>query len=166
MKKIIFLRLKSSKFGGAENYLVRLTDELKKQNISVPVLLGGAALTDNFVEEHCRTNYDGAVFYCKDAFDGITAMCRIEEKNFDTNLRGKESDEQEKTITVKKEKKSIPYSKIKMPNSIFADVTIKMDKTLFESVTNEINPDVVKQYFKNYKTHFIFNNGKIKPYEN
>jgi hypothetical protein len=57
-------------------------------------------------------------------------------------------------------------SKIKMPNSIFADVTIKMDKTLFESVTNEINPDVVKQYFKNYKTHFIFNNGKIKPYEN
>jgi hypothetical protein len=57
-------------------------------------------------------------------------------------------------------------SKIKRPADIFADVKIKVDKDLFKSVTSEMNPDVVNKYFKNYKTHFIFNNGEIKPYEN
>ena len=37
MKKITFLRLKSSKFGGAENYLSRLSDELKKRNIEYEI---------------------------------------------------------------------------------------------------------------------------------
>ena len=37
MKKITFLRLKPSKFGGAENYLVRLTNELKNKNIDFEI---------------------------------------------------------------------------------------------------------------------------------
>ncbi len=37
MKKITFLRLKPSKFGGAENYLVRLTDELKNRDIDYEI---------------------------------------------------------------------------------------------------------------------------------
>jgi UDP-glucose:(heptosyl)LPS alpha-1,3-glucosyltransferase len=37
MKKITFLRLKSSKFGGAEVYLQRLTNELKKRNLNFEV---------------------------------------------------------------------------------------------------------------------------------
>ena len=37
MKKLTFLRLKPSKFGGAERYLQRLTDELKKQNIDFEI---------------------------------------------------------------------------------------------------------------------------------
>ena len=42
MKKITFLRLKPSKFGGAENYLVRLTNELKKQNIDFSIKYSSA----------------------------------------------------------------------------------------------------------------------------
>ncbi|DAB31404.1 MAG TPA: methionine synthase, partial [Sulfurospirillum sp. UBA11407] len=49
-------------------------ETMKNLGLNVPVILGGAALTDRFVEEFCRPNYDGPVFYCKDAFEGIEAM--------------------------------------------------------------------------------------------
>ena len=40
----------------------------------VPVLLGGAALTRNYVERDLREVYDGRVFYGKDAFEGLRTM--------------------------------------------------------------------------------------------
>jgi 5-methyltetrahydrofolate--homocysteine methyltransferase len=87
---------------------------LKSQGISVPILLGGAALTRSFIDDFCRPFYDGPIFYCKDAFDGVTAMSRIEAGNFDTDLHGKEGEEK-----VEKEKKEIiipPFSELKMPD--------------------------------------------------
>lgn len=61
-------------------------ETLRAEGIHVPVILGGAALNDAFVEEYCRPAYEGPVFYCKDAFEGIVAMSRIEKGNFDTKL--------------------------------------------------------------------------------
>jgi 5-methyltetrahydrofolate--homocysteine methyltransferase len=54
-------------------------DELQKMGIKIPVLLGGAALTKSFVDEYCRPFYDGPIFYCRDAFDGVISMQRIEK---------------------------------------------------------------------------------------
>ncbi len=91
--------------------------EMQKQGMTIPVLLGGAALTKKFVDEFCRPAYEGPIFYCRDAFDGIVAMSRIEEGNMDTNL-GSDNEEQEE-IATPKEKKSIvipPLSEIKMPS--------------------------------------------------
>ena len=50
---------------------------LNQMNINVPILLGGAALTENFVTEYCRSVYDGEVHYCRDAFDGLRIMNEI-----------------------------------------------------------------------------------------
>lgn len=61
-------------------------EALKSAGIKVPILLGGAALTRAFIDDFCRPFYDGPIFYCKDAFDGVTAMSRIEAGNPDTNL--------------------------------------------------------------------------------
>ncbi len=90
--------------------------ELQKEGIDVPVLLGGAALTKKFVDEFCRPKYDGSIFYCKDAFDGIVSMGRIEEGGMlNTNL-GKEDFTED--VVLKEEKKSIipDFSDIKMPS--------------------------------------------------
>jgi 5-methyltetrahydrofolate--homocysteine methyltransferase len=58
-------------------------EELNTRGLSdtVPVLLGGAALTRNYVERDLRDVYDGRVFYGKDAFEGLHTM--------DTLMRGK-----------------------------------------------------------------------------
>jgi 5-methyltetrahydrofolate--homocysteine methyltransferase len=39
-----------------------------------PVLLGGAALTRRYVEEELREIYKGRVYYCQDAFEGLSTM--------------------------------------------------------------------------------------------
>jgi 5-methyltetrahydrofolate--homocysteine methyltransferase len=50
--------------------------ELNSRGLSdtVPVILGGAALTRTYVERDLREVYDGRVFYGKDAFEGLRTM--------------------------------------------------------------------------------------------
>jgi 5-methyltetrahydrofolate--homocysteine methyltransferase len=55
-------------------------NELNDRGLSsVPVLLGGAALTRTYVEKDLREVYDGRLFYGKDAFEGLRTMDRIME---------------------------------------------------------------------------------------
>ena len=51
-------------------------EELNTRGLAdrVPVLLGGAALTRNYVERDLRGVYEGRVFYGKDAFEGLRTM--------------------------------------------------------------------------------------------
>ena len=88
---------------------------LKEADIKIPILLGGAALTKSFINDFCRPFYDGPIFYCKDAFDGVTAMARIEAGNFDTALHG-EKDENNKKESIKKEIVIPNFKDIKMPS--------------------------------------------------
>jgi 5-methyltetrahydrofolate--homocysteine methyltransferase len=62
-------------------------EELNTRGLAdrVPVLLGGAALTRNYVERDLRDVYEGRVFYGKDAFEGLRTM--------DTLMAGKRSGE-------------------------------------------------------------------------
>ena len=62
-------------------------EELNTRGLAdrVPVLLGGAALTRNYVERDLRGVYEGRVFYGKDAFEGLRTM--------DTLMAGKRSGE-------------------------------------------------------------------------
>jgi 5-methyltetrahydrofolate--homocysteine methyltransferase len=55
--------------------------ELNERGLAerVPVLLGGAALTRNYVEVDLRETYDGRVFYGKDAFEGLRTMDTLME---------------------------------------------------------------------------------------
>ncbi len=49
-------------------------EEMNKRGVKTPVLLGGAALTRNFVEDDLRKLYQGYVFYGVDAFTGLRIM--------------------------------------------------------------------------------------------
>ncbi|HEX9763451.1 MAG TPA: methionine synthase, partial [Acidimicrobiia bacterium] len=53
-------------------------DELDRRGLgTVPVLLGGAALTRSYVESDLRSRYQGPLYYGKDAFAGLDAMARV-----------------------------------------------------------------------------------------
>ena len=45
-----------------------------EKGITVPVILGGAALTPKFVSEDCQKTYNGRVIYGKDAFSDLHFM--------------------------------------------------------------------------------------------
>tara|TARA_Y100001968_G_scaffold3388_1_gene2945 strand:+ start:67474 stop:71028 length:3555 start_codon:yes stop_codon:yes gene_type:complete len=49
-------------------------DSFNNAGINVPVILGGAALTPKFVNEDCRTLYNGKIIYGKDAFTDLRFM--------------------------------------------------------------------------------------------
>ncbi|HLO84360.1 MAG TPA: methionine synthase [Nostocaceae cyanobacterium] len=48
-----------------------------EKGITVPVILGGAALTPKFVHEDCQNTYKGKVIYGKDAFSDLNFMDKL-----------------------------------------------------------------------------------------
>jgi 5-methyltetrahydrofolate--homocysteine methyltransferase len=115
---------------GMSGLLVKSTAVMKdnleamaEMGIEIPVLLGGAALTRSFVDDFCRPIYKGPIFYCRDAFDGVIAMSRVEKYNedngvgLDTRMAG---DMKKVEKEVKKEVIIPPFEQIKMPE--IADV--------------------------------------------
>ena len=52
-------------------------EEMNRRNVRTPVILGGAALTRAYVEDDCRKIYEGALYYAKDAFEGLETMERV-----------------------------------------------------------------------------------------
>jgi len=92
-------------------------EELQKMGIDIPVLIGGAALTKGFVNDFCRPIYDGPIFYCRDAFDGVISMQRIEEGDLEnTALAADLIEVADTSEKVEKEAVEIPaYEDIKLP---------------------------------------------------
>jgi 5-methyltetrahydrofolate--homocysteine methyltransferase len=72
-------------------------EEMSRQGIALPVLLGGAALTRNFVEDDCVRAYApegqdrGRVAYARDAFDGLHLMDKVMGNGFDDYLAALQS---------------------------------------------------------------------------
>ncbi len=53
-------------------------EELNQRELfNFPVLLGGAALTRKYVEDDLRAIYQGRVFYCRDAFEGLATLDQV-----------------------------------------------------------------------------------------
>src|SRR5260370_23931654 len=62
-------------------------EEMTRQGLTVPVMLGGAALTRRYVEEDCVKSYGcGRVAYARDAFDGLDLMDKVVNQRFDDHL--------------------------------------------------------------------------------
>ncbi len=62
-------------------------EEMSRQGLDIPVMLGGAALTRNYVEDDCVQSYAcGRVAYARDAFDGLHLMDRVTGNGFDDYL--------------------------------------------------------------------------------
>jgi 5-methyltetrahydrofolate--homocysteine methyltransferase len=62
-------------------------EEMSRQGLDLPVMLGGAALTRRYVEEDCAKAYQaGRVAYARDAFAGLDLMDKIVNGRFDAHL--------------------------------------------------------------------------------
>lgn len=117
-------------------------EELRRRGITIPIMLGGAALNRNFVEEYCKPNYDGIIFYCKDAFDSVAAMQIIQSGDFsDLTLpsdRAKVAENAESAES-KLAKKEARLAK-KLTKSLEKDSTPKPTKCELEFTYDSYNP--------------------------
>ena len=70
-------------------------EEMTRQGVNTPVMLGGAALTRQYVEDDCAKAYGtGGVAYARDAFDGLHLMDKIVTGRFKDHL----AERQEKSV--------------------------------------------------------------------
>ncbi|WP_216829273.1 methionine synthase [Alkalihalobacterium elongatum] len=109
--------------------MVLTAQDLKEQNISIPILVGGAALTRKFTDNRISPEYDGVVLYAKDAMNGLDLANKLvkedERAKFEEEKRKKmlqKDNEEVKTET--KVKTTIPRSQVsqlvplKKPNDL------------------------------------------------
>jgi len=57
--------------------MVITADDLKQAGIHLPLLVGGAALSDRFTRTKIAAAYDGTVVYCNDAMNGLDTLNRL-----------------------------------------------------------------------------------------
>jgi len=70
---------------------------MNERSVTIPVVLGGAALTRRYVEQDMRNIYKGKVFYANDAFDGLHFMEKVAAGSLDYPVTVEvEEDEDEK----------------------------------------------------------------------
>ena len=73
-------------------------EEMSRQGVKTPVLLGGAALTRRYVEDDCVKSYAcGRVAYAGDAFDGLDLATKVVEGGFDKHLEARQAANQNKS---------------------------------------------------------------------
>ncbi|WP_407637453.1 methionine synthase [Calidifontibacillus oryziterrae] len=64
----------------AQQMMVTAQD-MNQENITVPILVGGAALSRKFTETKIAPEYDGLVLYAKDAMNGLELANRLQNKD-------------------------------------------------------------------------------------
>ncbi len=66
-------------------------ERMSKDGVDIPVMLGGAALTRQYVEGDCTKSYaSGRVAYARDAFDGLSLMDKVVNGGFDEHLAARQ----------------------------------------------------------------------------
>ena len=79
--------------------------ELAQRGLNFPVLIGGAAINRpygyraNFLDGKVEQPYDGGVFYCKDAFEGLDVMDKLTDSAGHDAFRQKTLDEAQAALT-------------------------------------------------------------------
>ncbi len=72
---------------------------MNEQAVTIPVVLGGAALTRRYVEGDLRRVYHGKVFYANDAFDGLHFMEKLAAGDLSYGVESSSDADEADTLT-------------------------------------------------------------------
>ncbi|MGG1876040.1 methionine synthase [Paenibacillus cisolokensis] len=123
--------------------MVLTAQDLKNAGISVPILVGGAALTRKFTKTRIRPEYDGMVLYAKDAMDGLDLANRISDP-VQRDLIVKEIQaEQEAEAAAPKVEKTMPKLTRAVRSNISPDAPVYLP------------PDLDRHVLRNYPISHI-----------
>lgn len=120
-------------------------EQLNERDLTVPVILGGAALNKRFVEGELRSLYEGDVYYANDAFDGLKYMQFIleykrngERPKLEIYIDPRKIPESSKEVKKTIEKKSNVKTDVLVPEPSFLGSKVVEDIPL-EKVYDYIN---------------------------
>jgi 5-methyltetrahydrofolate--homocysteine methyltransferase len=127
--------------------MVLTAQDLREAGISIPILVGGAALSRKFTLNKITPEYEGLVLYAKDAMDGLSLANRLQNELEREALLREQLESQEKQRKIAQEVKR-PESKEVVRSAVSRDSQI-------------FQPQDVKQHvLRNYEV------SHIEPYIN
>lgn len=98
--------------------MVGTVKDFKAAGLSMPVLVGGAALTQNFTTHKIQPEYDGVVVYAKDAMHGLDLINQLTDKSksetFIKHYRQEFNGEDAHVADIKKESKKFVIKEKKL----------------------------------------------------
>jgi 5-methyltetrahydrofolate--homocysteine methyltransferase len=106
---------------------------MNERGITLPVILGGAALTRRYVEQDLRGVYRGPVFYANDAFDGLRTMEKIAAGDIRHESSGQATEDDADTLTGTEAKIALAqredprYGQSQVPSAVERRSAVKTD---------------------------------------
>jgi 5-methyltetrahydrofolate--homocysteine methyltransferase len=67
-------------------------EEMNLRGVKAPVLLGGAALNRDYATSELATLYQGKLFYCNDAFEGLATMDKVVGGQLDVHFERQQAE--------------------------------------------------------------------------
>ncbi|WP_442595777.1 methionine synthase [Neobacillus sp. D3-1R] len=129
--------------------MVLTAQDMKEAGISVPILVGGAALSRKFTETKIAKEYDGLVLYAKDAMTGLSLANQVQTP-----------EEYEKLLESKKEKASQELIEVSSNSASAIATLVKPKTTVISEAPVFVPKDTKRHLLKSYHvTH-------IEPYIN
>lgn len=115
--------------------MVLTAQDLKGQNISIPILVGGAALTRKFTDNKISPEYDGVVLYAKDAMNGLDLANKLVKQ-----------EELDKMIAAKTA--IVPEEEVQTPEGQDVVVPVRSDVSTTVPVykPKDLQPHILRQY--------------------
>ena len=137
--------------------------ELAKRRMSIPVLIGGAAINGEFADEISildnGSRYSADVLYCRDAFDGLTHLETLMRKEPSSESSGK------KTAVSRGKKTETARRNISIPPAVTASSARPVPEAPFLGYRRLDIPaqEIVKRINRNQLFMLNWGAGKLPP---
>ena len=129
--------------------MVLTAQDMKAAGISLPILVGGAALTRKFTDTKISKEYDGLVLYAKDAMTGLALANQLQSQ-----------EERDKLFAEKQEKLAAADIPRDLPNRSNVAVAVRPRAAVSTEVPVFVPKDTKRHVLKSYSL------SHIKPYIN
>ncbi|BCB03561.1 methionine synthase [Bacillus sp. KH172YL63] len=144
--------------------MVITAQDLKQSDISVPLVVGGAALTRKFTTGKIGREYDGLVLYAKDAMDGLSIMNGIQHEETRQQYE-EESREKLSKLSISEETVDQTDSSValKVKSDVSKDVRVHVPSDLDPHTINGFSLDQIQPYINQQMLlgHHLGIKGKI-----
>jgi 5-methyltetrahydrofolate--homocysteine methyltransferase len=130
--------------------MVITAQDMREANISTPILVGGAALSRKFTDTKISKEYDGMVFYAKDAMDGLSLANQIQTPE----------DFERLTIQHSEKKMAIAMDTSKADSPAAAVTAVKVRSNVSKKAPVFVPQDTKRHILRNYSL------SHIQPYIN
>ena len=112
-------------------------ETFNQKGISIPVILGGAALTPKFVYQDCQNVYQGKVIYGKDAFADLHFMDKLMPAKVDSNWDDTKGFLNEEDLSATEEGEATPFAGENQDKIFVDEVSRKEEPKIIDTKRSE-----------------------------